>query len=78
MLVVENFEYANFLNIARGSAAEAAYLVLLACELEYFSASTGASLQRESAFDPTTRSAGSDDAFSRQDIEGQNERLPKD
>ena len=30
------FEYVNCLNIARGSAAEAAYLVLLGCELGYF------------------------------------------
>jgi four helix bundle protein len=40
-------EYVNFLNIARGSAAEAAYLVVLASELGFFSVRVGASLQRE-------------------------------
>ena len=40
-------EYVNFLNIARGSAAEAEYLVLVASELGYLSITVGASLQRE-------------------------------
>ena len=42
-------EYVNFLNIARGSAAEVAYLVALASELGYLSVTAGASLQREYA-----------------------------
>jgi len=42
-------EYVNFLNIARGSAAEAEYLVLVASELGYLSITVGASLQREYA-----------------------------
>jgi four helix bundle protein len=40
-------EYVNFLNIARGSAAEAAYLVCVASELGYFSVTAAASLQQE-------------------------------
>jgi four helix bundle protein len=42
-------EYVNFLNIARGSAAEAEYLVLVASELGYLSITVGASLRREYA-----------------------------
>lgn len=38
-------EYVNFLNVARGSAAEVAYLVLLASELGYFSAAAGKQLR---------------------------------
>ena len=37
-------EYVNFLNVARASAAEVAYLVLLASELGYFSAAVGREL----------------------------------
>lgn len=40
-------EYVNFLNIARASAAEVAYLLHLSSELGYFSAAVGASLQRQ-------------------------------
>lgn len=40
-------QYVNFLNIARGCAAEAAYLVVLASELGYFSVRVGPSLQHE-------------------------------
>lgn len=39
------FEYVNFLNIARGSAAEAAYLVLLGSELGHFSVAVADSLR---------------------------------
>jgi len=39
-------EYVNFLNVARGSAAEVAYLVLLASELGYLSAAAGKQLGR--------------------------------
>ena len=39
-------EYVNFLNIARGSAAEVAYLVGLASELGYLSAAAGQLLGR--------------------------------
>ena len=41
------FEYVHFLNIARGSAAETAYLVMLASELGYFPAHVVKSLQSE-------------------------------
>ena len=40
-------EYGNFLNLSRGSAAEVAYLVRLASELGYFSATAGELLQRK-------------------------------
>jgi four helix bundle protein len=40
-------EYVNFLNVARGSAAEAEYLIQLASELGYLSEEASRSLQRE-------------------------------
>ena len=40
-------EYGNFLNLSRGSAAEVAYLVRLALELGYLSATAGQLLQRQ-------------------------------
>lgn len=49
-------EYANFLNIARASAAEAAYLVLVASELGYFPVAVAACSQREYA--PSKTSCG--------------------
>ena len=39
-------EYVNVLNIARGSAGEVAYLIVLASELGYLSASSCRSLQQ--------------------------------
>ena len=38
-------EYVNFLNIARGSAAEVAYLISLSSELGYFSPGASESLR---------------------------------
>jgi four helix bundle protein len=38
-------EYVNFLNIARASSSEVAYLVILACDLGYFSAAVAQLLQ---------------------------------
>ena len=40
-------EYVNFLNMSRGSAAEVAYLVLLASELGYLSTPASQLLQRK-------------------------------